>query len=117
LPLLAAVLAVLPTRPRLVVIDGYVDLGTEPRPGLGRHLWLALGGTVPVVGVAKTAYAGTSTAAVVRRGRSRQPLHVTAVGIPLAEAAAGVAAMHGADRLPTLLVAVDHAARAALAGR
>ncbi|RZJ89009.1 MAG: endonuclease V, partial [Hymenobacter sp.] len=41
-----------------LVVDGYVTLGAEARPGLGQHLYEALGGRVPVVGVAKTRFAG-----------------------------------------------------------
>jgi deoxyribonuclease V len=48
------------------------------------------------------------------RGGSRRPLFVSAVAMSAEEAAAGIRAMHGRHRIPTLLQFVDHAARAAL---
>jgi deoxyribonuclease V len=52
----------------LLVIDGYVDLDPDGRPGLGAHLYAALG--APVVGVAKSAFAAATHAIAVRRGAS-----------------------------------------------
>src|SRR5262245_26211321 len=54
LPCLLAVLRRVPEPIDLVVVDGFVWLGDESRPGLGAHLHCALGGSIPVVGVAKT---------------------------------------------------------------
>jgi deoxyribonuclease V len=93
----------------IVVIDGYVWLG-EGRPGLGAHLWRALDETRPVVGVAKTRFQGAA-AVEVRRGRSQRPLFVTSAGLPPTQAAAQVAAMHGPNRVPTLLARADQLAR------
>jgi len=42
-----------------IVIDGFVWLGGERKPGLGMRLWDSLGGRVPVIGVAKSRYKGT----------------------------------------------------------
>ncbi|HSQ67434.1 MAG TPA: endonuclease V [Polyangiaceae bacterium] len=97
-------------RPEVVLIDGYVSLGPD-RPGLGEHLHRALGGRTPVVGVAKTAFRGAVHATAVKRGTSERPLYVTAIGIAQSEAAAGVEAMHGAHRVPTMLRRVDRACR------
>jgi deoxyribonuclease V len=93
--------------PTLVVVDGHVWLDVG-RKGLGAHLHDALG--VAVVGVAKTAFLGAPSIAVVR-GASAQPLYVSAVGIDPARAAADVARMHGAHRIPTLLKRVDRICR------
>lgn len=109
LPCLLAVLAQLDL-PNIncVVVDGYVTLGAEQRPGLGQHLYEALGGRVPVVGVAKTRFAGVAPqVAPVLRGQSHNPLYVTSVGLPVAEAALLVASMHGDYRFPTLLKHLD----------
>ena len=96
-----------------LVVDGYVTLGAEQRPGLGQHLYKAFGSRIPVVGVAKTRFAGVAPqVASVLRGRSHNPLYVTSVGLPLAEAAAGVAAMHGEHRFPTLLKRLDELTKA-----
>src|ERR1700749_3976935 len=39
---------------RLIVVDGYVDLDPDGRPGLGAHVHHEFG--VPVIGVAKTSF-------------------------------------------------------------
>ena len=91
-----------------VIVDGFVDLGPD-RPGLGRHLFDALGGRARVIGVAKTEFAG-ALAYPVLRGDSARPLFVSATG-DLPGAVAGVEAMDGDYRLPTLLKLVDRKAR------
>jgi deoxyribonuclease V len=112
LPCLLEVLVRLAEPPRLVIVDGYVWLdAAAARPGLGARLFAALDHRIPIVGVAKTPFAGDTWSARVLRGSSRRPLHVTSAGIDLAEAAAGIRAMHGAGRIPDLLRAVDRAAR------
>ena len=111
LPCLTALLDEVRPVPELIIIDGYVTLGSEQEPGLGMHLFQALGGLVPIVGVAKTYFKGTPDQVQVRRGQSRQPLYVTAVGISLQDAREGVSSMHGEFRLPTLLQRVDHLCR------
>ena len=112
LPCLLAVLAVLQTPLRAIVIDGYVDLDDKGTPGLGGHLHSHLQGAIPVIGVAKTAFRGSAFARPVLRGKSARPLFVTARGIDADEAATLVEHMHGPHRIPTLLARVDHLARA-----
>lgn len=109
LPCLLAVLAALDLAAiSCVVVDGYVTLGAEGRPGLGQHLHEALGDRVPVVGVAKTRFAGVAPQVMpVLRGQSQNPLYVTSVGMPVAEAARMVGSMHGEYRFPTLLKQLD----------
>jgi deoxyribonuclease V len=114
LPGLLAVLAEGPP-PDIGIVDGYVWLGRSAgagRPGLGAYLYEALGGRVPVVGVAKTRFASAEAVPVVR-GVGRSPLWVTVAGIDPAAAARHVAAMHGPYRVPTLLKRADHLARTA----
>lgn len=94
----------------VAVVDGYVWLGAG-RPGLGERLREATDRRFPVVGVAKTRFHGNDQAEVVVRGASRRPLLVTASGMPSAEAARLVAAMHGSGRVPELLKLVDRLAR------
>ena len=96
-----------------VVIDGYVTLDAAGTPGLGAHLYAALGKAVPVVGVAKTAFRGSPHALAVCRGSSRSALYVTAAGIEPGEAARAVQAMAGPHRLPALLKRVDQLCREA----
>jgi deoxyribonuclease V len=111
LPCLLAVLAHVTEPLEAVVIDGYVWLADEGRPGLGAHLYEALGRAVPVIGVAKTHFAGVRVARPVVRGTSRKPLWVTAAGIDPDTAAAHVRAMHGPFRVPALLRRVDQRCR------
>jgi len=111
LPCLLAALARCARPPTVIVVDGHVWLGPD-RPGLGAHLHQALGGQVPVVGVAKNFFTG-SPARPLLRGGSARPLWVTAVDMPDDAAAAAVAAMHGPHRMPTLLRQVDQLCRQA----
>jgi deoxyribonuclease V len=111
LPCLLRVLEPLRGSLELVIVDGYVWLDEKGRPGLGAHLHEALGGAIPVIGVAKTAFAGSTFAVPVLRGTSKRPLYVTAVGVDAREAGRSIASMHGTDRLPTLLKRVDQLAR------
>jgi deoxyribonuclease V len=114
LPCLLALLARVGEPIDLVVIDGYVWLGDETRPGLGARLYEALGRSTPVVGVAKTCFRSATLAVAVRRGEeAKRPLYVTAAGIAVEEAARHIAEMHGGHRLPTLLKRVDSACRGA----
>ena len=110
LPFLLQVLAAVKEPLEAVVVDGYVWLGEE-RPGLGAHLYEALGRRVPVVGVAKTAFHSSLLAVPVTRGSSQRPLFVTAVGLEAPVAAGLVRDMHGPSRLPTLLRRVDRLCR------
>src|SRR5262249_26999082 len=90
LPHLLAVLERMPVL-TAVIVDAYVRLGVD-QPGLGQHLHDAIG--VPVIGVAKTIYVGAHATPVIR-GTSTRPLYVTAIGLPIADAARDLAAMHG----------------------
>ncbi len=95
----------------MVVIDGYVWLSEDRRPGLGARLFEALGGSVVVVGVAKTGFAGSAFAEPVLRGDSAKPLYVTAAGVEASVAAGWIRGMHGEYRVPTLLRRVDRLCR------
>jgi deoxyribonuclease V len=110
LPCLLAMLDLLPEWPDIVVIDGYVWLASDCKPGLGGRLFAAIGGTTPVVGVAKKPFRGAPSLEV-RRGRSRVPLFVSSAGIEPREAADRVTSMHGPFRLPTLLKRADFLSR------
>ncbi|MFL5388551.1 MAG: endonuclease V [Myxococcales bacterium] len=96
-----------------VLVDAHVWLA-EGKPGLGAHLYEALGGRIAVVGVAKSAFRG-GEALPILRGTSRHPLFVTAAGMDAREAAEHVRAMHGAHRIPTLLKLADRLSRGRVA--
>lgn len=116
LPCLTTALSALELSPSLVLIDGHVWLSTD-KPGLGAHLWEALGRSVPVVGVAKSAWHQTEIALPILRGDSQRPLWVTAQGLDAEDAAARVRSMHGLHRIPTLLKLADSLCRAATSRR
>lgn len=111
LPVLLAATAAIGAPPSALVIDGYVWLA-DGAPGLGGHLFAALGETVPVIGAAKTRFRGDDWSAPVTRGRSMRPLYVTAAGMEMGQAAALIAGMHGGARIPTLIARADREARA-----
>jgi len=92
-----------------IIVDGYVTL--EPgHPGLGQKLYEALGGAIPVIGVAKTSFKGADAEQVLR-GQSKTPLYVTSAGIDRYSAADFIRYMHGEFRLPTMLKLVDTTCR------
>jgi deoxyribonuclease V len=95
----------------LLVIDGYVDLDPDGRPGLGAYAHAEFG--FPVIGVAKTPFVTATHAIPVVRGRATRPLYVTAAGIPVTEAAGMVRMMSGEFRLPDALRRVDALSRGA----
>ena len=100
--------------PDTIVVDGFVYLDGERVPGLGKHLFDALGNRIPVVGVAKGRYVTAPDSLSVYRGKSRRPLYVTSVGMPISTARDCVLGMHGAYRNPTLLKRVDQLSRGML---
>lgn len=97
--------------PEVIVIDGFVYLGNEGRPGLGWHLYDALKTQVPVIGVAKRRFRNTPSESELYRGGSTRPLFVTSLGMDLETAKQHVCSMHGGHRVPTLLRYVDRACR------
>jgi deoxyribonuclease V len=96
-----------------ILIDGFVHLGGERQPGLGWHLFTALEGRIPVIGVAKSRFRDTPAETQVLRGHSNRPLYVTAAGIDEELARQRIGSMHGEHRLPTLLQRVDRLCRRA----
>lgn len=115
LPCLLGLLREHALQPECIVVDGHVYLDDDGRPGLGKHLFDALDGRVPVIGVAKTAFVGIGIDHEVLRGDSMRPLYVSAAGLRLLDAKSKIGTMHGAHRLPTLLKAVDRLCRDAAA--
>jgi deoxyribonuclease V len=96
----------------LIVIDGYVDLDPDGRPGLGARLHERIG--IPVVGVAKSRFRTATHAVAVQRGGTKRPLYVTTVAMAIDEAAQLVAGMSGPHRIPDALRRVDALARGRL---
>jgi deoxyribonuclease V len=94
----------------LLVVDGYADLDSSGRPGLGAHEHAEFG--IAVIGVAKTRFHTATHAVPVLRGSSGRPLFVTAARVPAADAADLVRHMAGRYRLPDSLRRADTLARA-----
>lgn len=108
LPCILALLDLFNEAPDEMVIDGYVMLGD--RPGLGQHLFESLHGAIPVIGVAKSKFKGSSGAEVLR-GRSTKPLYITSAGMDIRKASEKIRIMHGPYRVPDLLRHADLLAR------
>lgn len=116
LPALLAVLNMVDRPLTALVVDGYVWLSADEKPGLGARFFEATGKGTPVVGIAKTAFDGALFARQVLRGTSKRPLYVTSAGMDSAEAAACVLSMCGPSRIPMLVKAADNAARRGVEG-
>jgi deoxyribonuclease V len=112
LPCIAALLEQVPEALDCILIDGFVYLGRDKEPGLGKHLRDMLEQKVAVIGVAKTPFRNTPKSCEVLRGKSRKPLYVTADGIKEDRAKFLIKSMHGQDRIPALLKYVDRLCRA-----
>ena len=111
LPCLIALIEKLGSLPSLFIVDSFVTLDANNRPGLGAYLFDHFQQEVPVIGVAKKRFKGNSSAVEIRRGRSHTPLFITAAGIEPAKAAERIQTMHGNYRIPTLLKRVDQLCR------
>jgi len=111
LPCILKLIAEHGLQPDCIVVDGYVFLDGFSEAGLGKYLYDTLDGRASVIGVAKKRYRNIDSKYEVFRGRSRKPLYVTAVGIDVEQAKENVLAMHGKNRLPTILKRVDQICR------
>lgn len=111
LPCLTALVKQMTSPITCIVVDGYVYLGFEKRPGLGKHLWDAFNGAIAVIGVAKSFFKDTPNHTELVRGRGKQPLYITAEGIDLEVAKKNIMNMKGNYRIPTLLKYVDMLSR------
>lgn len=108
LPCIVKVLELVEEEVEAVVVDGYVWLNSDKKPGLGWYLYTYLKETTAVIGVAKTEYhSGNINVSKVFRGMSKKPLYITAIGINLSSAAENIKRMHGENRIPTILKKVD----------
>jgi len=96
------------TKVTLIIVDGYVFLDDVGKRGLGGYLFDALGGKVPIVGVAKRSFHSIDKLVIpIKRGESKNPLFITCQGADLREMATKVQAMDGDFRIPTLLKILD----------
>lgn len=95
-----------------IIIDGFVWLNSEKKPGLGAYLFEILEKKIPIIGVAKRKFHGENIfMETIERGESKNPLFITAEGMEVTKAAELIKNMHGEFRIPTLLKAVDQLSR------
>lgn len=111
LPCILALLEQVKVKLDYIVIDGYVWLDENGKKGLGGYLTESLESEIPIIGVAKNSFNRGEHAIAIQRGDSQKLLYVTSAGISKEEAAEFIKSMHGKFRLPTLIKAVDTAAR------
>lgn len=91
-----------------IIVDGFVVLNDEGKPGLGAYLYESLDKKYPVIGVAKSNFAQIDkNKRAVLRGESAKPLYVTTIGIDVDITAENVKNMYGKYRLPDLLKRLD----------
>lgn len=111
LPCIAALLEQVRQPVDFIIIDGFVFLGRNKKPGLGKYLREFLENKIVVIGVAKNPYRDTPESCKVLRGKSFRPLYVTSDGINQEQAKFLITTMHGKDRIPTMLRYVDRLSR------
>lgn len=115
LPCIMAVLEKIEEPIDTILLDSYVQF-SETQKGLGAHLYESIEKTPKpvIIGIAKTKFWGAQEVAEVLRGKSKNPLYITAQGIDIQTAAQYIAAMSGEHRIPTLLKEVDRLSRTSL---
>jgi deoxyribonuclease V len=95
----------------IIIIDGYVYLNNDLKPGLGYYLYEYLNENIPIIGVAKKTFHNNLNVIPLLRGKSNTPLYITSAGIDLSEAAESIKKMYGEFRIPTLLKLTDQLTR------
>ncbi len=111
LPCILALLAQVQDPYDVIIIDGFVFLDDDGKPGLGKYLYDALTCKRPVIGIAKRAFYSMGAHYAVYRGQSKQPLYVSCVAMSLAAARQAVLQMQGCHRLPDIVKRVDALSR------
>ncbi len=91
-----------------IVVDGHVYVDNDCNLGLGGHLYKALDEQIPIIGVAKRSFHDTEAVSKeVFKGKSKNPLYVSAIGMDLQDAISIISQLHGEHRIPTILKALD----------
>lgn len=91
-----------------IIIDGYVYLDNYNKYGLGAYLYESLKFKIPIIGVAKTKFAlNTKNKVDLFRGKSKNPLYISSIGIDNENAKENILKMFGEYRIPTLLKELD----------
>lgn len=91
-----------------IIIDGYVYVDDNSKFGLGGFLYEKLNKEIPIIGVAKTDFISLNNNKVsLLRGKSKNPVFLSSIGINLNEATEKIKYMSGEFRIPTLLKKLD----------
>lgn len=97
-----------PSNLETIIVDGYVQLDDDGKAGLGMYLYDSLNQKIPIIGVAKRGFKDNVKHVIeVTRGKSNNPLYVTAIGIDLQDSADKIKNMAGKYRMPDLLKILD----------
>lgn len=115
LPVILGLISACGVSPNIIVVDGYVFLDGYQQPGLGKHLYDALDGKVPIIGIAKSPYREIGPEFALRRGNSKNAIYVTSVGVDFEHAKQLVGMMHGKFRLPDIIRYTDQLSRTSIA--
>ena len=92
----------------IIIIDGYVFVDDNSKLGLGGFLYEKLNKKIPIIGVAKTDFISLNKNKIsLLRGKSKNPLFISSIGINLNEATEKIKQMSGEFRIPTLLKKLD----------
>lgn len=97
--------------PECILIDGYVYLDGNTKPGLGKYLFDELNSKIPVIGIAKNPYKDISSEYKIYRGKSKNPIYITSAGLSLKAAQEHIRKMYGKYRIPDLLKKADQICR------
>lgn len=91
-----------------IIVDGHVYIDNNRRYGLGGYVYEEYKQRIPVIGVAKTPFfKNKETVKEIYRGKSKNPLYVSSIGINLEYASKKIQEMAGDYRIPTILRKVD----------
>lgn len=94
-----------------IFIDGFVFLKKPLCLGLGGHLARALSYQTTVIGVAKNYFHLADKFVEIKRGRSSNPLYVSAYNMEARIAGSWVKNMFGSNRIPYILKVTDQLSR------
>ncbi|NAS30948.1 endonuclease V [Flavobacteriaceae bacterium R38] len=92
----------------VIIVDGHIYIDNDKNFGLGGHLWSALKEKIPIIGVAKRSFFNNhKTVIPVLRGKSKNPLYISSVGIDVEDASELIKNMEGDYRIPDILKELD----------
>lgn len=92
----------------VIIVDGHIYVDNDGNYGLGGKLYEELGNQFPIIGVAKTPFhTNKQTVTEIKRGKSDNPLYVSAIGMELSTASQKILDMSGDFRIPSILKILD----------